>query len=105
MPLLRHHKPAALLLLLQVNYMMLSGLTTPQVAAILGHSSQAMSTFTTLHSMLSGLVAGKGPQPTDVAASVVQSVYDQVKGTAPTNAPQVRSTAVLCEGGRRQHVV
>jgi hypothetical protein len=49
-----------------------------------------MSTFTTLHSMLAGLVAGKGPQPADVAATVVQAVYDKAKAAAPTNlAPEV----------------
>lgn len=70
--------------------MALSGLSAPQVAAVLGHATQAMSTFTTLHSMLAGLVAGKGPQPADVAASVVQAVYDKAKAAAPTKlAPEV----------------
>jgi len=77
--------------LLQVNYVVLSGLSAPELAAILGHSAQAMSTFTTLHSLLNGLVEGKGPQTSQVASSVVQAVYNRVRAVAPTNAPQVRS--------------
>lgn len=69
--------------------MVLSGLSAPQVAAVLGHAAQTMSTLTNLHSMLGGLVAGKGPQPSDVAASVVQAVYDRIKVVAPFYAPEV----------------
>lgn len=71
--------------------MVLSGLSAPELAAILGHSAQAMSTFTTLHSLLNGLVEGKGPQTSQVASSVVQAVYNRVRAVAHTNAPQVRS--------------
>lgn len=94
--------------------MVLSGLSAPQVAAVLGHATQAMSTFTTLHSMMAGLVAGKGPQPADVAASVVQAVYDKSKAAAPTkNVPEVRgadayspsSTHVARSWGVAMHLV
>jgi hypothetical protein len=50
-----------------------------------------MSTFTALHSMLKGLVAGKGPTEAEVAQSIVQAVYDRIKTAAPTNATQVQN--------------
>ena len=56
---------------------------------MLGHNAQAMSTFTSLHSLLGGLVAGKGPNTADVASSVLQAVYNRIKAVAPTNASKV----------------
>ena len=48
-----------------------------------------MSTFTALHSMVNGVVAGKGPTAADVAAAVVEAVYNKIRSTSPTNASQV----------------
>jgi len=87
--------PLCQLLSPQVDYLALSGLSGVQFAAVLGHSAQAMSTFTTLHSMLNGLVVGKGPTPADVAASVVQAVYGRVKAQSPTNASKVGCVKML----------
>lgn len=56
----------------QVDFLALVGLTGPQFAAVQGHSAQAMSTFSTLHSLLKGLL--NETAPADVAAGVVQAV-------------------------------
>lgn len=77
----------------QVDFLALVGLTGPQFAAVQGHSAQAMSTFSTLHSLLKGLL--NETAPADVAAGVVQAVYNQMKTAAPTKAAQVRSWCSL----------
>lgn len=77
----------------QVDFLALTGLSGPQFAAVQGHSAQAMSTFSALHSLMKVLL--NETAPADVAAGVVQAVYSRVKATAPTNAAQVGSAAIL----------
>lgn len=55
----------------------------------MGQSTQAMSTFTSLHSLIKGVL--NGTSAADVAASVVQQVYDKVKQSSATDASQVRA--------------
>ena len=86
----------------QVDFLALVGLTGPQFAAVQGHSAQAMSTFSTLHSLLKGLL--NETAPADVAAGVVQAVYNQMKTAAPTKAAQVRSWCSLASA-KEQRVV
>lgn len=74
-----------------MDYLALSGLSGPQFAAVLGHSAQAMSAFTTLHALIKGVL--NETAPADVAAGVVQAVYDRVKGAAASDAAQVRGCA------------
>jgi hypothetical protein len=52
-----------------------------------------MSTFSSVHSLVYGLLAGNSSTPPaagNVAQALVQAVYSQVKGVAPTNASHVR---------------
>lgn len=72
---------------MQVDYLALTGLTGPQFAAVQGHSAQAMSTFSALHSLIKGVL--NETQPADVAAAVVQAVYNKLQAVAATNAPEV----------------
>jgi hypothetical protein len=77
----------------QVDYLALSGLSGAQFAAVLGSSAQAMSTFSSMHSLIYGLLAGNSTTPPatgGVAQALVQAVYNRVKAVAPTNASQVR---------------
>lgn len=71
----------------QVNYLALSGLSGAKLSSVLGHSAQAMSTFSTLHELIRGVL--NETAPADVAAAVVQAVYDRMKGQ--TEAWKVRS--------------
>ncbi len=73
----------------QVNFLALTGLTGPQFAAVMGHSAQAMSTFSTLHSLMKTL--RNETTSAVVAATVVQAVYNRVNSSAATNASQVRN--------------
>ena len=54
----------------------------------MGQSTQAMSTFTSLHSLIKGVL--NETSAADVAASVVQQVYNKVKQSSATDASQVR---------------
>lgn len=85
-----------MLLLLQVKYLGLTGLSGPQFAAVLGHGAQAMSTFSTLHSLIGGVLNETDSR--DVAAAAVQAVYDRVKVAASTDAAQVGQALLLGAG-------
>jgi hypothetical protein len=85
----------------QVNYLALTGLSNAQLASMLGHNAQAMAAFSSLHNLLHGLLpAGSTLSKADVAAQVVQAVYDRIQARAPTNASKV----CWAQGQRGQHV-
>jgi hypothetical protein len=78
-----------------VDYLTLSGMSTPQLTAVLGSSSVAMSTFSTLHGLIKGVISSA--DPTTVAEQVVQAVYDRLESavTNTTDAAKVRTSAML----------
>lgn len=66
-------------------------MTAAQYVPVLASSAQAMSTFTNMHSLIYGLLAGNSTQPAmsmQVANNVVHAVYDRMAGS--TNASKVR---------------
>jgi hypothetical protein len=73
----------------QADFLALSGLPGLKLAAVLGQSAQAMSTFTNMYSAINGLLASSSPAAADVAASVAQAVYDRAKAVDATNASKV----------------
>lgn len=76
------------------DYLTLSGLSAPQLTAVLGSSSVAMSTFTTLHGLMKGVASGADPNA--VAADVVQAVYDRLETTVTNTMDAAKVSPMGC---------
>lgn len=79
-----------------VDYLTLSGLSAPQLTAVLGSSSVAMSTFTTLHGLMKGVVSGADPNV--VAAGVVQAIYDRLETTVTNTTDAAKVSTMYLAG-------